>query len=56
LREARLSQAALAARLGKDEKEVQRLLDPKHASGISSIEAALRAIGKRLQIVVENAE
>jgi antitoxin HicB len=56
LREARLSEAALAAKLGKDEKEVQRLLDPKHASGISSIEAALRAIGKRLQIVVENAE
>jgi antitoxin HicB len=56
LRETRLSQAALAAKLGKDEREVQRLLDPKHASPVSSIEAALRAIGKRLQIVVENAE
>jgi len=56
LREQRLSQAALAAKLGKDEEEVQRLLDPKHASRISSIEAALRAIGKRVQVVVENVE
>jgi antitoxin HicB len=56
LREQQLSQTALAAKLGKDEKEVERLLDPKHASSISSIEAALRAIGRRVQIVVENAE
>jgi antitoxin HicB len=56
LREAPLSQTALATKLGKDEKEVQRLLDPEHASRISSIEAALRAIGKRVQVVVEDAE
>ena|SRR5215469_3362 len=56
LREQHLSQAALAAKLGKGEEEVQRLLDPKHASRISSIEAALRAIGKRVQVVVENVE
>jgi antitoxin HicB len=56
LRDARISQAALAAKLGKEEREVQRLLDPKHASSVSSMEAALRAIGTRLQIVVENAQ
>jgi antitoxin HicB len=56
LREQRLSQAALAAKLGKDEEEVRRLLDPKHLSRISSIEAALRAIGKRVQVVVENVQ
>jgi antitoxin HicB len=44
LREAQLSQTAFAVKLGKDEKDVQRLLDPEHASSISSIEAALRAI------------
>lgn len=56
LREARLTQSALAAKLGSDEKEVRRLLDPAHASRISAIEAALRAIGKRVQVVVEDAE
>jgi antitoxin HicB len=56
LREARLSQTALATKLGKDEKEVRRLLDPEHASRISSIEAALRVIGKRVQVVIEDAK
>jgi len=55
LRDARVSQAELGAKLGKDEREVQRLLDPKHATPVRSIEAALRAIGTRLQIVVEDA-
>ncbi|MFL5265765.1 MAG: type II toxin-antitoxin system HicB family antitoxin [Stellaceae bacterium] len=55
LREAGLSQSALAARLGKDEKEVRRLLDPEHISRTSNLEAALRAIGKRIQVVVEDA-
>jgi antitoxin HicB len=54
LREARVSQSALAARLGKDEKEVRRLLDPEHASRVSALELALRAIGKRVQVVVED--
>jgi antitoxin HicB len=56
VREARMSRSALAARLGKDEKEVRRLLDPEHASRISNLELALRAVGKRVQVVVEDAE
>jgi antitoxin HicB len=56
LREAQLSQTALAAKLGKDEKEVRRLLDPAHASPISAIEAELRAIGKRVHLMVEDNE
>ena len=56
LREARVSRSFLAAKLGKDEIEVERLLDPKHASRTSSIEAALRAVGKRVQVLVEDAE
>ena len=55
LREAGVSQSALAARLGKDEKEVRRLLDPEHTSRASNLEAALRAIGKRIRVVVEDA-
>jgi len=54
LREAELSQTVLATKLGKDEKEVRRLLDPHHASRISAIEAALRVVGKRVQVVVED--
>jgi antitoxin HicB len=54
LREARLSQTALAAKLDKHEKEVRRLLDPAHASRISAIEAALRVIGRRVRVTVED--
>jgi antitoxin HicB len=56
LRETRVSQSALAAKLGKDEKEVRRLLDPAHLSRVSNLELALRAIGKRVQVVVEDAK
>jgi antitoxin HicB len=52
LRERQLSRSALAAKLGKDEKEVERLLDPAHTSRISALEAALHAIGKRVQVVL----
>ncbi len=55
LREARLSQSALAAKLGKDEKEVRRLLDPGHASRTSALEAALHSVGKRVRMVVSDA-
>ena len=52
LRTGELSQRALAAKLGKAENEVRRLLDPKHATPISALEQALRAVGKRAQVVV----
>src|SRR5439155_22912855 len=55
LREARLSQSGLAAKLGKDEKEVRRLLDPEHASRISALEAALHSVGKRVRMIVSDA-
>lgn len=51
LREQQLSQTALAAKLGEDEKNVKQLLDPAHASRISALEAALHAVGKRVQVV-----
>jgi antitoxin HicB len=54
-RQAQLSQSALAAKLGKDEKEVRRLLDPGHASRTSALETALHSIGKRVRMVVSDA-
>jgi len=54
LREAQLSQSAFAAKLGKDEKEVRRLLDPEHSSRTTALEAALHSVGKRVRIVVSD--
>ena len=55
LREVHLSQSALAAKLGKDEKEVRRLLDPEHASRTAALEAALRSVGKPVRMIVSDA-
>jgi antitoxin HicB len=43
----------LARRLGADEKEVRRLLDPHHRSKLPRLEAALEALGKKLVIGIE---
>lgn len=50
-----VSNVALAHRLGTDEKTVRRLRDPLHQSRIGQVDAALRALGKRLGIVIEAA-
>lgn len=54
-RESGLSRVALAARLGKAETEVRRMLDPYHRTKLPAIEAGLRALGKRLVLTVEEA-
>jgi antitoxin HicB len=51
-----ISKSELARRLGKDEKEVRRILDPKHATKLPALTAALRALGKRLVVGVTEAE
>ena len=48
LREAGITRLELAGRLGCDEKEVRRLLDPRHPSKLPRLEAALAQLGKRL--------
>jgi antitoxin HicB len=53
---ARISKSELARRIGKDEKEVRRILDPKHATKLPALTAALRALGKRLVVGVMEAE
>jgi len=47
-RHARVSKVELAKRMGCDEKEIRRLLDPRHPSKISKIEAALTMLGQAL--------
>ncbi|MFW6012280.1 MAG: type II toxin-antitoxin system HicB family antitoxin [bacterium] len=54
LRESGFSKVELATRLGCDEKEVRRLLDPRHPSKLPRIQAALAALGKRLSLRLES--
>ena len=46
-----VSKAALARRLGLDEKEARRMRDPKHAA-VPALERALLVLGKRVELVV----
>lgn len=52
MREQRIKKAALARRLGTDEKEVRRLLDPAHASKARRLADALRALGHSVEVSV----
>lgn len=49
-----VSNARLARTLGADEKEVRRLLDPRHPSKLARLEAALAACGQEVEIVVRD--
>jgi antitoxin HicB len=55
LQESEISKMELARRLHCDEKEVRRLLDPRHPSKILRIESALAAVGKKLVVGVQAA-
>jgi antitoxin HicB len=50
-----VSNVALARRLGVDEKIVRRLRDPLHKSRIDQVDAALRSLGKRIEIIAREA-
>lgn len=52
MREQGTRKAALARRLGTDEKEVRRLLDPDHASKARRLAEALRALGHSVEVAV----
>jgi len=53
VKDAGIKNTELARRLGADEKEVRRLLDPHHRSKLPRLEAALEALGKKLVIGIE---
>lgn len=55
LQAAQITKAELAKRLGCDEKEVRRLLDPRHPSKLPRIESALAAVGQRLVVGLQAA-
>lgn len=50
LRETGISKSELAVRLGCDEKEVRRLLDPRHPTKMPRIQKALAALGKGITL------
>ena len=49
-----ISKSEFARRIGKDEKEARRILDPKHPTKLTTLTAALRELGQRLVIGVES--
>lgn len=51
-----LTQSELARRMGRDEKEVRRLLDPDKATKLPLLQVALAAMGYALVIGLEPAE
>ena len=50
MREQGITNVALAVRLDLQENAVRRLLDPGHRSHITSVEKALRAVGRSLVV------
>ncbi|MCX7013449.1 MAG: type II toxin-antitoxin system HicB family antitoxin [Candidatus Sumerlaeota bacterium] len=55
MQETGIAKAELARRLECDEKEVRRLLDPRHPSKLPRIERAMAALGRRLVLGYEAA-
>ena len=51
-RESGLTRLAFAQRLGKDEKSVRRMLDPRHGTSATRINKVLRCLGKELVVEV----
>ena len=50
-----ISRSELARRIGKDEKEARRILDPMHPTRLTMLEQALAALGRRLVVGWEDA-
>ena len=42
-----------ARRIGKDEKEVRRILDPWHQTKLGTLSDALKVLGRQMVIAVE---
>jgi antitoxin HicB len=55
LQEAKINKTDLARRLQCDEKEVRRLLNPRHPSKLPRIEAAMAAMGRNLIVGLQSA-
>lgn len=55
IQESGLTNSELGRKLGLDEKEIRRMLDPRHATRLSRIQTALDFLGKRLVVSLDNA-
>ena len=55
-REAGITKAEFARRLGKDEREVRQVLDPMHPTKLPALQRALAVLGRRLVVGVEAVE
>ncbi|HEV2561208.1 MAG TPA: type II toxin-antitoxin system HicB family antitoxin [Rhizomicrobium sp.] len=54
-RTADITKSELARRISKNEKEVRRILDPRHATKLATLTEALNALGHRLVVGMEKA-
>ena len=50
-----ISKSELGRRLRKDEKEVRRILDPRHGTKLATLTEVLRELGQQLVIGVQTA-
>ena len=50
-----MKKAELARRIGISKTNIERLFDLDHSSRLDQIEAAFRAIGKKLEVTIRNA-
>ena len=55
LHTARVTKAELARRMGQTKQQVERLFDLRRASRLDQLEAAFAALGKRIEIEVQDA-
>jgi len=55
IQEAGFTNSELGRKLGLDEKEIRRMLDPRHATKLSRIQTTLDFLGKRLVVSLDNA-
>jgi len=53
--EAKISNVEMARRLGCDEKEIRRMLNPRHGARLPRIHKALELLGKRLVVSMDEA-
>lgn len=52
MKEQGVSKSDLARRMDLDEKDARRILDPEHSTKVHTLERALHALGKRVEVVV----
>jgi antitoxin HicB len=55
IKDAGISNSELGRRLGLHEREIRRMLDPRHATRLARIEEVLEVLGKRIVLGMDSA-